>query len=233
MLYDLNTFYHSRPWLNLVRILRQERVNEDGNVICEYCGKPIVKAYDIIGHHKVYLTEENVNDAAVSLNPDNIALVHHRCHNYIHNKLGYGRREVYLVYGAPLSGKSEYVDSVRQSGDLIVDVDRIRQCVSGEDKYILVPKLNQIVFGIRNYLYDSIKYRIGKWNRAYIVGGYPLSTERKRIIQDTGAIEVFINKSMNECIDNLNNTSEIKEKDKWIVFIEEWFSRYMESIPPT
>ena len=98
-----------------------ERINDDGVVICEYCGKPIIRQFDCVAHHVIPLTERNVGNADISLNPDNIQLVHHVCHNKIHNKLGYIQREVFLVWGSPLSGKSSYVDSVRNSGDLIVE----------------------------------------------------------------------------------------------------------------
>ena len=77
----LDTFYRCKEWENLLRVLKLERVNEAGELICEHCGKPITRAYDAIGHHKEELTPENVNDANVSLNPANIAFVHHKCHN--------------------------------------------------------------------------------------------------------------------------------------------------------
>ena len=78
--FSLDTFYSSKEWEKLRKLIAQERVDADGNIICAHCGKPIVKAYDMIGHHKIALTEENVNDATISLNPENIDLVHHRCH---------------------------------------------------------------------------------------------------------------------------------------------------------
>ena len=83
-LYD---FYRSKPWENLLKTLKMDRLNEQGELICEYCGKPIVRKYDCIGHHKIELTEDNFSDADISLNPDNIMLVHHKCHNIIHDKL--------------------------------------------------------------------------------------------------------------------------------------------------
>ena len=167
-LYD---FYHSKEWRSLTKNLRIERTTENGEVICEYCGKPILKAYDCIGHHKTELTEENVNDYQISLNPENIQLLHHSCHNLIHDKLGRKSRMVYLVYGAPLSGKSTYVKDSMSEGDLVVDMDSIWQCVSGCDRYTKPNRLRSVVFRVRDDLIDMIKYRFGKWSNAYIVGG--------------------------------------------------------------
>ena len=70
---SLYNFYRSDNWTNLLKVLKLQRVDTNGNIICEYCNKPIVRAYDCIGHHKVELTEENYTDADISLNPDSIA----------------------------------------------------------------------------------------------------------------------------------------------------------------
>ena len=83
---SLYNFYRSKQWENLLQVLRNERIDAEGNIICAHCGKPIVRKYDCIGHHVIELTEENYTDANISLNPENIKLVHHRCHNLIHNK---------------------------------------------------------------------------------------------------------------------------------------------------
>lgn len=225
-MYDLNSFYHSKQWQKLLDQIKHERLNEDGNIICEYCEKPIVRAYDIIGHHKVELTEENVNDFEVSLNPENIQLVHHRCHNYIHNKLGYSMREVFLVYGAPCSGKHTWVRDNMNEGDLIVDIDNIWMCVSGLNRFQKPNRLKSIVFKQRDSLIDSVKYRFGKWNNAYILGGYPLQSERERLCRDLGAREVFIDTDKAECIRRAEMLDEIEDKEEFKRYIEEWFDRF-------
>jgi len=200
-------------------------VNEEGQIICEYCGKPIVKAYDMIGHHKVELTEENVNDFDVSLNPDNVSFVHHRCHNYIHDKFGYSKREIYIVYGPPLAGKREWVQDNMSEGDLVIDIDDIWQCVSGCARYVKPNRLKAIVFRMRDNLLDAVRYRYGKWNNAYIVGGYPLQSERERLCKELGAREIFLDVSEAECMARLESSEEIKNKDDFKKFVREWFER--------
>lgn len=223
----LKDFYHTEKWKKFAKLIKQERLNEDGQLICDYCGHPILKSYDCIAHHSnVYLSEENVNDASVAFNPENIQLVHHRCHNMIHEKTCYKRREVYLIYGSPCSGKSTYLDSVRIPGDLIVDIDRMRQCVSGQPTHILTPVLNQVIFGMRDYLMECVRYRRGKWKRAYIVGGFPLQAERERICDETGAIEVYVDVSKEECLSRLEKNPNNRDVEAWKGFIDEWWSRY-------
>lgn len=227
-MFDLDTFYHSKEWLNLTRYLRLERVGVDGYLTCWHCGKPIVNAYDAICHHTIFLTEENVNNTEISLNPNLIKIVHHKCHNHIHNKLGYVRPEVYLVYGSPLSGKSSYVDSVIVPGDLLIDIDKIWQAVSGQTTYSKPKTLNPVVFGIRDYLLDSVRMRRGRWNNAYIVGGYPLISERERICRALGAREIYIESTREECIARLAVCEDERKEhlEEWEGYINEWWRRY-------
>lgn len=225
-MFDLFSFYRSKEWCLLIQHIRHDRLNGDGLTICEYCGKPIIKEYDCIAHHKTYLTEDNVNDYSISLNPDNIMLVHHKCHNIIHDKLSYRGRKVYMVYGAPMAGKETYVNGVKDDGDLIVNIDSVWQCVSGGDGK--PNRLKSIVFGIRDYMLDSIKYRRGKWNNAYIIGGYPLISERERLCKELGAEEIFINTSKEECLRRLE-ACENRDKEEYTKYIFDWFDKY---IPP-
>lgn len=225
-MYRLDTFYQSKAWVNLVSVLKIERVNHNGDIICEHCGEPIVRAYDCIGHHIIELTEENVNDVEISLNPKNVMLVHHKCHNRIHEKLAYGRKEIYLVYGSPLSGKTTWVDEVRVDGDLIIDMDNIWQCVSGCERYKKPGRLNSVVFGMRDYLLECVRYRRGKWQHAYVVGGYPLISERERLCRELGAREIFIDTSREECVRRLNECTDGREIITWMNYIDEWWRRY-------
>lgn len=214
-----------------MQVIRLERISNDGVLYCEHCGKPITRKYDCIGHHKIYLTESNVNDASIALDPDNIALVHHVCHNKIHNKLGYVSKQVYLVWGSPLSGKSTFVQSNMDYGDLIVDTDAIWQCVSGQDKYVKPNRLKSNVFGVRDTLIDMIKMRRGNWNNAYIVGGYPLIGERERLIKSVGARDIFIDCEYDECIARLKTSKDGRDVNEWKKYIDDWWRKFGNSPP--
>jgi hypothetical protein len=230
-MHTLDNFYKSKQWQKLLEVIKLERVNSEGQLICWHCGKPIVNKYDCIGHHTIFLTEDNVNDAEISLNPELIQLVHHSCHNKIHNKLGYTKREIYLVYGCPLSGKSTYVKTVAEPGDLIIDVNRVWSCVSGLDSSVKPPVLNSVVFGIRDRLLEMVKYRVGKWNNCYIVGGYPLISERERLCKELGAREIFIDTPKEVCLERLS-ASEDRDRAEYTKYIEEWWRRFTPDTPP-
>ena len=227
MFESLADFYRSNEWRKFLLSLRMDRLDENGQIICEYCGKPITRAYDLIGHHKEELTEENVNNFDISLNPANVGFVHHRCHNYIHNKLGYAVRQIYLVYGPPKAGKTWWVAENMSEGDLIVDIDNIWECVSGCSRLIKPKRLTSVVFMLRDALLDAVRYRRGKWQSAYIVGGFPLSSERERLCRELGAREVYIEADKAECKERLRDMDIPSEKEKELEqYIEEWFEKY-------
>lgn len=209
-----------------MEVIRSERVNESEDLICEYCGKPIVRKYDCIGHHRKPLTEENVNDAYISLNPENVMVVHHRCHNKIHNKLGYANKRVYLVWGSPLSGKSTWVRDAASTGDLIVDMDSIWECVSGCERYEKPRRLNSVVFGVRDCLLEMVRYRRGKWLNAYVIGGYPLSGERERLLDTLAAESIFIDTTKEECISRLHECGDNRNVDEWEKYILDWWDKF-------
>ena len=220
----LSTFYKDKRWEKLIDTLKQERVNGQGDLICEHCGKPIVKAYDCIGHHIIELNEGNVNDLTVSLNQENIMLVHHRCHNIIHERFGYeGTRHIYLVYGSPASGKYEYIKKVAGKDDLILNIDSIYQCISVNDRYMSSKRLSRNVFAIRDLIMDMIATNTGRWKNAYIIGGYPMSSERERIINTLQAEPIYIEATKEECIANASGRGE-----QYVKYINEWFDRYTE-----
>ena len=220
-MFDLRTFYKSPEWIAFRNVLINERLSDEGYVICEHCGKPIIKAYDIIAHHcNTYLTEDNVNDVSISLNPDNIQLVHHVCHNHIHDKLGYRDKKIYLIYGAPYSGKHKYIDSISDKSDLIISMDRIWRCIGGKDG-----RKNAIAFKMRDTLLEAVKYRLGKWNNAYIIGGYPLIGERQRLCRELGCEEILIDTSKEECILNMIHSENDINPGEYKKYIEDWFEK--------
>ena len=226
MFNNLFEFYRSKEWQDFREIVIAERIQDDGNVYDEVTGKPILRAYDLILHHKIELTEENVHDFNISLNPDNIMIVSHRTHNYIHDKFGHSHRQVFLVYGAPLSGKSKWIRENMCEGDLIVNIDDIWECVSGLKRYNKPNRLKAVVFKVRDTLIESVKYRQGKWNNAFICGGYSLQSERERLCKELGAREIFIDVPQSECYARLELCDCIEDKDEFKKYIDEWFERY-------
>ena len=226
-------FYKSKQWLDFRKVIINQRTDEDGFVHCCECGKPILHKYDLIIHHKIELSEANVNDTSISLNPDNVECICFRCHNKVHDRFGDKRykpvtKHVYIVYGAPASGKTTWVRENATEDDLVVDLDNIWQMISINDRYVKTSSLKQTVFEMRDKLYDIIKYRSGKWHSAFIITGGALKGDRERLIQRTGADEcILIDTDKAACLSRLY-TKDLPDElmDDWIGYINDWFDRY-------
>lgn len=219
----LQSFYASDPWINLRLLL----INERGNK-CERCGKIIPRSIDIIGHHKVELTPENVNDYNISLNPELIELICFDCHNKEHRRFGYkGERKVFIVFGAPLAGKKTFVKQNMCRGDIVVDMDRLYAAVSMLPYFDKPDNLFNNVIGIHNALIDNIKTRYGKWNDAWIIGGYADKYKREKISNDLGAELIHINATKEECLARLALDEDRKyRQDEWSKYISKWFEEF-------
>ena len=217
-------FYKSKKWETFRKIIIDERTESDGFVRCSICGQPIVKKYDLILHHKKELTEDNVDDVNVSLNPENVECIHFKCHNKEHKRFGFSGqvvKQVFIVYGSPLSGKTTWVKENATDRDLIVDIDSLYEAISNAPRYEKSRAVSSLVFDLRDTLLDRIKVRSGRWENAYIIGGYPLEAERQRLSERVNASKVILIESTeSEC---LQRAEEAGRPEEWKAYIKEWF----------
>jgi predicted kinase len=195
---------------------------------CEHCGKRVTQARQLTAHHIIELTPDNVHDVTIALNPENVILVHHTCHNEIHKRFGAKRsRSVYLVYGPPFAGKKTFVTDRMMRGDIVVDMDRLFEAVSFQPSYDKPDNLLSNVMGVHNLLLDNIKTRMGKWGDAWVIGGYPEKFKRERLANDLGAELVFIQASRDECLSRLSSDAQRQHvQAEWRGYIEKWFERF-------
>lgn len=190
---EIDAFYHSKAWRDLSYLLRLKSGK------CQRCGR-VADMKQLHAHHKVLLTPSNVNDMSISLNPDNIEILCNSCHDEEHNRFGYAEHHIYIIYGAPCSGKTTYALERMSNNDIIVDLDMIYEMLTGQDGHEHSDGLRFIAFKIRDTLYDIIKTRYGRFNDAYIVAGLPHRGEREALARRLGAELVHIDTSEGECI---------------------------------
>lgn len=69
-------FYKGKAW----RRARQTYLIKQ-NYVCERCGM-----HATLVHHKIYLTQDNINLSAVSLHEENFEALCERCHQHEHHK---------------------------------------------------------------------------------------------------------------------------------------------------
>lgn len=222
----LKSFYDSEEWQKFRLNIFVERGR-----VCETCGKTIIDSKECeVDHYPIELTPENVRDVTISLNPENVKVRCHNCHNKRHNRFGFSsNHRVYIVFGPPLSGKHTYVQGNIQRGDIVADMDRLYEAVSTLPSYDKPDNLLQNVFGLFNLLIDNIKTRFGKWNNAWIIGGYADKYKREKLANDLGAELVFCDVSREECLRRLETDEDrLYRKDEWRGYIEKWFDGYTE-----
>ena len=223
-MYTLQTFYTSKPWTKLRAQLMNERTNEDGQIICEMCGKPILRRYDCIAHHKIELTEENVNDFEISLNPENIVLIHIRCHNEEHGRWGGLKQEVYIVHGAPCAGKNTFVRMNANKDDLIVDLDAIYRALCLCEIHEKPKRISPVAFDVRDTILEDIRIRKGVWRNAWVITtatGLDLERQAERL----KARLVHIDTGEAECMSRLTEHPNGRDVKAWKNYIEDYFER--------
>jgi hypothetical protein len=114
-------------------------------------------------------------------------------------------------------------------GDLVVDMDQLYAAVSLLPYYDKTDNLLTNVRIIHNQLLDNIKTRYGRWNNAWVIGGYADKYKRERLANDLGAEIIFCEVSHEECLRRLQIDHDRKfRQDEWKGYIDKWFERYVE-----
>lgn len=227
---NLKTFYKTKEWELVRKQVILDRLTPEGATICEYCGKPILQKFDIIAHHKIELTEANVNDLMISLNPDNLMLVHLKCHRAIHDGLGFTKKQhVYIVWGSVGAGKTTWVLNQMSDHDMIIDIDLLYKTFN--PKSVIKPKeITSIVFDIWHSLTNRtglIAERKGTWRNCYIVSCLPNKMQREEIANNLNAELIHIDTSKEECLQRILNDPTRKDNLEQHI---EWLNNYWDEL---
>jgi predicted kinase len=223
----LDLFYKSKEWQAFRTAYIHDRIKQDNGSRCDYCGGWIDNAEHVTLHHIEELTPSNVGEAMIALNPDNIKQVHKTCHNTIEKHAAEKARRVFIVYGPPMAGKKTYVKQRAWPGDLIVDIDAIYKAITGLPMYEKPNALYYNAVAIQDLLLDHIKTRYGRWDNAWIIGGYPDRYKRERLANEVGAESVLITAPKEVCISRLKMDADRRVNEgEWTTYIEKWFERH-------
>lgn len=236
---NLRDFYTGEDWAQCKAQVLNERMR-GGEVRCEYCGEIILKSFNpskknnagaMVFHHVIPLSKTNVNDASISINPANIQILHWNCHNKVHNRFAGGDmrhdQKVYIITGAPCSGKTTFARERMSEGDIIVDIDDIWQQVTGLPRYKKPNSAKPIVFSTLKAQEDLIKVRAGNWYQAFIIKSLPLKMDRERTARELNADEVIImDTTQEECVSRLQADPKGRNIDEYSRYIENYYKRF-------
>lgn len=213
----IHQFYCSKQWRELSYNLKMK-----ANGKCNRCDEIFADFSKLIGHHTIELTEDNVDDPNIALNPELIEVICHDCHNKEHRRFG-NKQNVYIVYGSPLSGKTTAVRQMMQYGDIVLDMDALWQALTLQPGYIKPKNVRFNVFAVRDNIIDQIKRRYGQWYDAYIIGGYPEKYERERLAKELGAELIYCEATKEECLERRIKSG---KPAVWDEFIIDWWEKH-------
>ena len=235
----LASFYAGDDWGACKALVLKDRIR-GGDVYCEHCGEVVLKNFNpkeknnagaMVFHHKrPLLTVADANNAAISINPSNIAILHWKCHNVVHKRFTgqntQPEQKVYLITGAPCSGKTTFARDRMEAGDLIVDIDDIWQQISGQPRYTKPNSLKPLVFATRKEQEEQVRMRAGTWRNAFIIRSLPLAMDRKRTAEQLGAEVITIDTPKEECLERLRNNPQGRNVAEYEKYINEYFAMF-------
>lgn len=158
MTYNLDTFYQSSTWQKFREAYLAERIARDGELIDDITKRPILKKGEATLHHIEHLTDENVNDPNISLNPKNIELVSTETHQRLHNKFNCNGRTVKIAH-------REEKEEDKYFFDLVISFDSLKNALCKEEN----DKTRATIWAVYNFLIDRIKTRADRWSSVLVI----------------------------------------------------------------
>ena len=134
--------------------------------------------------------------------------------------------KVYIVWGPPASGKTTYVRKHMQPGDLVVDLDLIKQAISMCGKTEAPDTLLPTALSIREHIYGLIERREIDCQTVWVVAGLPRADEREALARRLGAELIRIEATEQECLERAMADAERTDKAKQRWVIERWFREF-------
>lgn len=234
-------FYNSKLWRSCRKEYVGKRLLADGGM-CERCREEPGEEV----HHKEHLTIKNIDDVNITVNHDNLEYLCRDCHFREHSEqivrrpyikpayTGYyfdeGGRvkpiECFVVYGAPASGKSLYVREQMAIGDLVVDVDLIKEALTLSVRGEYVENLTDVAIRVRDFLYGLIEKREVITKRIWVVATLPKKKEREALAHRLNAELIYIDATYKECIERATADNSRLDKALQCDIIRKWFEEY-------
>ena len=236
-------FYQSAKWRKCRGDYVKSRQLTDGG-LCEICrhrpGEEV--------HHVKELTAENIADPRIALNSDNLKFICRECHFRTRDD-NFGRfmpqfettvgayfdfgnsapvlkqQKIYLVYGAPFSGKSEYVKKRMKYGDFVINIESLFEVLGG-CRYNFPQALFGNVCDIRDFVYEKISRGEINAKTIWVVESLPEKKKRENRAKQLKAELVFVESARDECIARVYKSKKCKDKDKFLRFVSQWFEKF-------
>ena len=138
--------------------------------------------------------------------------------------------KIEVVYGAPCSGKSTYVQDRLTDNDITYDYDRLIRAMTNRKEQLADTS-------VAHSLAIQMRYTIISWlqkNRdtvatAYIITRYPTDELKEKLTIFDDVEYVPMQTSLKECLARLEGDDMRPDKDAWEEIIQTWYDQHGES----
>lgn len=136
---------------------------------------------------------------------------------------------IYLICGAPGSGKSTYIERRRLYGDVVVDLDGFYRALTGLPFYEKPGSLYRYVHLVRDYaLLQAVGlHKAGAVQNVWVPTGLPKLRARRREAIRLNAEVIVIETSVESCMKNIiGDARRGKNADAWRPIVRRWWRNY-------
>ena len=236
-------FYKSNLWTLCRNDYIAKRTNADGG-LCEQC-------HEMVGeelHHIIPLSVANIDDREITINHDNLQWLCKDCHFKQHREIimaGFSQRKkvdilsngiyidddgqvqpqkVYIIYGAPMSGKREYVANNKSDGDLVINLDTIKQSISMSESIDIPHNLISVALSVKDYLTQMVIDKQVDCKNVWVISSLADKQARDDLANSLGAELILIDTTYRQCINNAKALTKDCELTKYL--IDKWFEDF-------
>lgn len=216
------SFYNSAKWIKTRDAYIAERMAANGG-LCEDCGEAVGEEL----HHIVPLSPANISDPEITLGRKNLRWLCKDCHFKAHRAMiaeqteraREGRRKilqngcymdengflqkqkVFVVWGAPASGKSTYVAKNKVPGDIVLDLDLLKSALCGERERCEGHEVPlSLVLAVRDFILGQVQCGAVDCKNVWVIASLPRRAEREELRERLNAELVYIDSDYHECL---------------------------------
>lgn len=240
------SFYNSKKWRKARDAYITERVKEDGG-LCESCGELVGEEL----HHVIELSPANIGNPSITLDQRNLKWLCKDCHFKAHRAMiaeqsersresrrkilengcymdenGFlQKQKVFVVWGAPASGKSTYVAKNKKQGDLVVDLDLLKAALYGKMERCegCGKNLLPLVISVRDFILERVRRGAVDCKNVWVIASLPRKSERNALRESLNAELVYIESDYHECIRRAGLDQSRVDKNFHRYVIDKWF----------
>lgn len=136
-------------------------------------------------------------------------------------------KEVFIICGAPGSGKTTYASQHHQPGDLIVDMDTIVAALTGDETtHPDYGNILDVAIAVRNTLYNIIENGTGDWKRAFVITSSMNDGTVTELAKQLHATVHYMETTKEECKQRIANDKTRQDKELFYNLVDEWFKNH-------